>query len=51
MRLKTAASFAEAGDIHDVVEELWKGPGSKKRTLIDTVRPTIPSKIGLFELN
>lgn len=37
MRLKAAASFAESGDIHDVVEELWKGAGTKKQTLIDTV--------------
>jgi Xaa-Pro aminopeptidase len=38
VRLKAAASFAESGDIRDVVEELWKGPGAKKQTLIDTVR-------------
>lgn len=37
VRLKAAASFAEAGDIHDIVEELWKEPGEKKQTLIDTV--------------
>jgi hypothetical protein len=37
VRLKAAASFAEAGDIHDVVDELWQGPGAKKKTLIDTV--------------
>jgi hypothetical protein len=37
VRLKAAASFAEAGDIHDIVDELWKGPGEKKQTLIDTV--------------
>ncbi|GLI74884.1 exocyst subunit [Penicillium ochrochloron] len=36
VRLKAAASFAESGDIRDVVEELWKGPGAKKQTLIDT---------------
>jgi hypothetical protein len=38
VRLKAAASFADSGDIHDVVEELWKGAGAKKQTLIDTVR-------------
>ncbi|KAF7716728.1 Uncharacterized protein PECH_008655 [Penicillium ucsense] len=36
VRLKAAASFAENGDIHDVVDELWKGPGAKKQTLIET---------------
>ncbi|KAJ5794835.1 hypothetical protein N7457_001434 [Penicillium paradoxum] len=36
VRLKAAASFAESGDIHDVVDELWKGAGDKKQTLIDT---------------
>lgn len=39
VRLKAAASFAEAGDIHDIVDELWKGAGEKKQTLIDTVSP------------
>jgi hypothetical protein len=39
VRLKAAASFAESGDIRDVVEELWQGAGAKKQTLIDTVRP------------
>jgi hypothetical protein len=38
VRLKAAASFAESGDIRDVVEELWKGAGAKKQTLLDTVR-------------
>lgn len=38
VRLKAAASFADSGDIHDVVKELWKGAGAKKQTLIDTVR-------------
>lgn len=37
VRLKAAASFAETGDIHDVVDELWRGPGAKKQTLIETV--------------
>lgn len=37
VRLKAAASFADAGDIRDIVDELWKGPGEKKQTLIDTV--------------
>lgn len=37
VRLKAAAAFAEAGDIHDVVDELWRAPGAKKKTLIDTV--------------
>lgn len=37
VRLKAAASFAESGDVHDVVNELWKGAGEKKKTLIDTV--------------
>ena len=37
VRLKAAASFADTGDIRDIVEELWKGPGGKKQTLIDTV--------------
>jgi hypothetical protein len=37
VRLKAAASFAEAGDIHDIVDELWKGAGTKKQALIDTV--------------
>jgi hypothetical protein len=37
VRLKAAASFAEAGDIHDIVDELWKGAGAKKQALIDTV--------------
>ncbi|KAJ5191456.1 uncharacterized protein N7498_010441 [Penicillium cinerascens] len=36
VRLKAAASFADSGDIHDVVNELWKGAGTKKQTLIDT---------------
>ncbi|KAJ5518307.1 hypothetical protein N7453_000729 [Penicillium expansum] len=36
VRLKAAASFAETGDIHDVVDELWKNAGEKKQTLIDT---------------
>ncbi|KAJ6110300.1 hypothetical protein N7486_002535 [Penicillium sp. IBT 16267x] len=36
VRLKAAAAFAEAGDIHDVVDELWQHPGAKKKTLIDT---------------
>ncbi|KAJ5735682.1 uncharacterized protein N7483_000807 [Penicillium malachiteum] len=36
VKLKPAALFAESGDIHDVVDELWKGAGSKKQTLIDT---------------
>jgi Xaa-Pro aminopeptidase len=36
VRLKAAASFAEAGDIHDIVDELWKGAGTKKQALIDT---------------
>ncbi|KAJ5099530.1 hypothetical protein N7532_006531 [Penicillium argentinense] len=36
VRLKAAASFAETGDIHDIVDELWKGAGEKKQTLIDT---------------
>jgi Xaa-Pro aminopeptidase len=42
VRLKAAASFAESGDIRDVVEELWKGAGAKKQTLIDTVRYSLP---------
>lgn len=42
MRLKAAASFAESGDIHDVVDELWKGAGEKKQTLIDTVSFILP---------
>lgn len=38
VRLKAAASFAESGDIHGVVDELWiGGAGEKKQTLIDTV--------------
>ena len=37
VRLKAAAAFAESGDIHDVVDELWQDPGAKKKTLIDTV--------------
>ncbi|KAJ5958573.1 uncharacterized protein N7479_005723 [Penicillium vulpinum] len=36
VRLKAAASFADSGDIYDVVDELWKGAGDKKQTLIDT---------------
>ncbi|KAJ5134369.1 hypothetical protein N7448_000608 [Penicillium atrosanguineum] len=36
VRLKAAASFAESGDIHDIIDELWKGAGSKKQALIDT---------------
>lgn len=48
VRLKAAASFAESGDIHDVVEELWKGPGPKKRTLIDTVCPGNLSRAVFF---
>ncbi|KAJ5317591.1 hypothetical protein N7508_002099 [Penicillium antarcticum] len=36
VRLKAAASYAETGDIRDTVDELWKGPGDKKQTLIDT---------------
>jgi hypothetical protein len=42
VRLKAAASFAESGDIHDVVDELWKGAGAKKQTLIDTVSFVLP---------
>jgi Xaa-Pro aminopeptidase len=42
VRLKAAASFAESGDIHDVVDELWKGAGAKKQTLIDTVSFLLP---------
>ena len=37
VRLKAAASFAESGEIHDVVDELRRGAGEKKQTLIDTV--------------
>lgn len=37
VRLKAAAAFVESGDIRDTVEELWKGSGDKKQTLIDTV--------------
>lgn len=37
VRLKAAASFADSGDVHDVVDELWKGAADKKKTLIDTV--------------
>lgn len=37
VQLKAAASFADSGDIHDTVNELWKGAGDKKQTLIDTV--------------
>ena len=37
VRLKAAAAFAESGDIHDIIDELWKGAGSKKQALIDTV--------------
>lgn len=33
-RLKAAAQFAQSGDIHDVVKELWKGEASKEE-LID----------------
>ncbi|KAJ5689412.1 hypothetical protein N7462_003804 [Penicillium macrosclerotiorum] len=36
VRLKAAASFVDSGDVRDVVEELWKGAGEKKQTLIDT---------------
>ncbi|KAJ5759818.1 hypothetical protein N7520_006974 [Penicillium odoratum] len=36
VRLKAAAAYAETGDIHDVVDELWTGAGAKKKTLIDT---------------
>ncbi|CAG8422193.1 unnamed protein product [Penicillium salamii] len=36
VQLKAAASFAAQGDIHDTVDELWKGAGDKKQTLIDT---------------
>ncbi|KZN91013.1 putative exocyst complex component [Penicillium chrysogenum] len=36
VQLKAAASFADSGDIHDVVDELWKDAGDKKQTLIDT---------------
>lgn len=36
VRLKAAASFADSGEIYDVVKELWKGD-EKKKTLIDTV--------------
>lgn len=38
VRLKAAAAFAESGDIHGIVDELWiGGAGEKKQTLIDTV--------------
>lgn len=47
MRLKAAASFADSGDIHDVVDELWKGAGTKKQTLIDTVS-SIPPRNAVF---
>ncbi|KAJ5104852.1 hypothetical protein NUU61_002199 [Penicillium alfredii] len=36
VQLKAAASFADSGDIHDTVNDLWKGAGDKKQTLIDT---------------
>lgn len=36
VRLKAAAAYAETGDVREVVEELWRGAGSKKQTLIDT---------------
>jgi len=42
VRLKAAAAFAESGDIHDVVDELWRGAGAKKQTLIDTVGSFTP---------
>ena len=41
VRLKAAAAFTETGDIRDTVEELWKGSGDKKQTLIDTVRKIV----------
>lgn len=36
-RLKAAAGFAEAGDVHDVVAELWRNETSDKWTLVDKV--------------
>lgn len=44
VRLKAAASFADSGEIHDAVHELWQGAGEKKKTLIDTVSGGIPSE-------
>ncbi|GFF64460.1 probable exocyst complex component sec8 [Aspergillus lentulus] len=35
VRLKAAAEFAESGDIHDTVQELWEGPADAKKELID----------------
>lgn len=40
VRLKAAASFADSGDVHETVKELWEGAGDKKKKLIDTVSPT-----------
>lgn len=35
--LKAAAAFAESGDVHDVVTELWEGAGDKRQELVDKV--------------
>lgn len=51
VRLKAAASFAESGDIRDVVEELWTGAGAKKQTLIDTVKHPQPQESLFVRIN
>jgi hypothetical protein len=38
LRLKAAAAYAESGEIHDTVKELWTASGAKKKkALIDKV--------------
>lgn len=34
IRLKTAATMAEAGDLRDIVEKLWKGEGDSDYLLL-----------------
>ncbi|PWY75183.1 hypothetical protein BO70DRAFT_296262 [Aspergillus heteromorphus CBS 117.55] len=35
VRLKAAARYAESGDIHDIIAELWNGVDGSRRELID----------------
>ena len=37
VRLKAAAQFADSGEIHDVVRDLWEEKAANKQISIDTV--------------
>ena len=37
VRLKAAARFAESGDIHDIITDLWIGATGSKWELVDKV--------------